>query len=368
MIKLAALNLFRNKRRLLTGVGGVALAVAVILLIEGFAVGMFLQTTAYVEKNGAEIYLGQKGVESLQSVVSLLPRAVESDIAATEGVREVTSIYALPIILEVGERKTPVTLYGFRPGSGMGGPWKLAEGRMLAGDDEVILDRVLAEQNGLEVGERVRILGKEFLLAGLSAETNAYMNASVFLTQAAVAERLGARDLVSFFLIKAENADQIDALKDRLAERFPDLTVLTRPEMADNTSSQFEEVLGRPLNVILGVAFLVGLMVVGLTTHMVVLEKLREYGVLKAVGAGNRHLYAIVLVESLYWTALGYGAGVLLSQTAARLIMQWSPQFFIAFGSASLSKAAAMTAVMSLVTTISPIRRVGKLDPARVFN
>lgn len=366
MTNLVILNMLRNKRRFLTGVGGIALAVALILLIEGFSVGMFRQNAAYVEKNGADIYLGQKGLDAF--TMSMVPRTLESEIAAVGGVAKVSSLWDIQVILDLGERKTPAVIYGFQKVSGMGGPWKLAAGYMIAEDDEIILDQVLAKQNGLKLGDNVKVLGKDFKIVGLSAETNAFMNPAIFITERAATDRMSTDKVTNMFLIKADDSNQISALKLKLTEKFPDYSVITRRDFAEKFVSSLDQIMGAPLMVILVITFLVGLMTVSLTTHMNVLAKSKEYGILKAIGASNRTLYVTVLTEVLLWTVFGFGAAWGLSLLAARLIETGAPQFNISITSASLVKAGVMTAVISILSTLSPLRRVVSLDPAQVFN
>lgn len=109
-------------------------------------------------------------------------------------------------------------------------------------------------------------------------------------------------------------------------------------------------------------------MTVGLTAHMSVLARLKEFGVLKAIGAANRVLFTMVIIESLFSVVFGFGLGFLISRLAAWLIMEGAPQFSIIVGFNSLVKAGAMAVVISLLAAILPVRRVAALDPARVFN
>ncbi|NJD02966.1 MAG: FtsX-like permease family protein [Ruminiclostridium sp.] len=339
---------------------------ALILIIEGFALGMYSQTASFVNKNGADLYITQKGSQSLSD--SFISRSLESLVSDVDGVGKVTSVNVIPIIFDVGKRKTTMALYGFQRNSGMGGPWKLTTGRMIAGNDEIIVDSVMAGQNGLQAGKKVQLLGKEFQIVGLSSETNSYMNSSIFVTQAAIAGLLNNSGLVSAILIKAGNTIQVNALKEILARKFPDLQVLTRSEMAGKISSTLEDAIGPVISIIVGVAFPVGIMVVGLTMYIMVLGKSKEYGILKAIGTDNKKLYTTVLGETVFLTVLGFVAGFLLFRLSAWLIMQIWPQFYINADSASFIKAVIMTIAMSMLSTITPIRRISKIDTARVFN
>jgi putative ABC transport system permease protein len=107
--------------------------------------------------------------------------------------------------------------------------------------------------------------------------------------------------------------------------------------------------------------------VIGLTSYTAVTDHMREYGVLKAVGASGMRLNRLVASETLYRTALGYVLGIGLSYLAAYLIMARWPQFNILIQPQNIARAALIALVMSLVSALFPIRRLNRIDPLVVF-
>ena len=105
----------------------------------------------------------------------------------------------------------------------------------------------------------------------------------------------------------------------------------------------------------------------GLTAYTAVADRMREYGVLKAIGAGQGRLNRLVTTETLYRAALGFALGTGLSYLTAELIMALWPQFTIIIGPAAVAAAGAATLIMTIPAALLPIRRMAAIDPAVVF-
>jgi putative ABC transport system permease protein len=83
------------------------------------------------------------------------------------------------------------------------------------------------------------------------------------------------------------------------------------------------------------IAFLVGTLV-GLVIYTATIERQREYGVLKAIGARNGLLYRTVTTQALIAAGVGSILGVALAFGLAQLIMTSQPQFLIVFESSAV--------------------------------
>ncbi|MBI4632200.1 MAG: hypothetical protein HY740_10875, partial [Chloroflexi bacterium] len=85
-MSLAFRNLLKDKTRLALSIGGIALAIMLILILDGFRAGMFRQITAYVDHSTGSIIVAQDGVNNLLGISSLLPEGSASKIKKVEGV------------------------------------------------------------------------------------------------------------------------------------------------------------------------------------------------------------------------------------------------------------------------------------------
>ena len=119
--------------------------------------------------------------------------------------------------------------------------------------------------------------------------------------------------------------------------------------------------------VLIGVAFVVGLAVVALTIYTSTVERVRDYGVLKAVGASPRQLFAVVLWQSVIVSLVGFGAGALIAVAAGTLIQDAVPEFATVYRLQDVLVVLGAAFLMSALAAIVPIRRVASVDPAVVF-
>lgn len=364
-MSLARRNLFQDKTRLFLSVGGVALAVMLILILNGFLAGMNRQITSYLANSPGSVVVAQQGVVNLLGATSLLPPGVEAQVEAEQGVGQVIPILSQFVILDLHGKKQPAYLIGYDPERG-GGPWRIHAGREPQTDTEMVFDRILAERHGLSLGDSIEVMGQEFTIVGLSDGTTSWMTSFFFIRKSAAENLLRAPGAVSFLLVTpAEGADTDDLV--RRLDDLPGVNALTKATMAANDLKLFAKIFSAPLKLMVAIAFLVGTMIVGLVIYTATVERQREYGVLKAIGAPNRVLYKVVTTQALFASLAGSIVGILLAYGAAEWIMSARPQFLIAFDPLDTAWALLAGLGMALAAALFPARVVAGLAPAEVF-
>jgi putative ABC transport system permease protein len=360
---LATRNLLHQPARLALSVIGVALAVMLILLLSGFLSGMHRQIAAYLEHTPSQVVVAQEDVRNLLGATSLLPpnAAATARVAGTR----VIPILAQFVILDLHSRKQPVYLVGYDPREG-GGPWRMATGREPQTNYEAVFDRVLAERHGIAIGDTVEILDRNFTVSGLSEGTTSWMTSFVFVRKAAAEVLLRVPGGSSFLLVTPPARMSPEALRDRLEGR-PGIEALLTEEVIANDAQLFTRVFSAPIRLMVGIAFLIGTLVVGLVIYTATVERQREYGVLKAVGARATVIYRIVLLQTLVVAGVGALAGVGLAFSAAQLIMLLRPQFLVVLELGAIGTALLAGLGMALLAALVPVRTLARLEPAEVF-
>src|SRR5574341_1852495 len=106
-MQLARRNLFQDKTRLILSVGGVALAVMLILVLNGFLTGMNRQITSYLNRSPGSLIVAQKGVSNLLGATSLLPPDAASEAEAVDGVDNIVPLLSQFVILDLHGKKQP---------------------------------------------------------------------------------------------------------------------------------------------------------------------------------------------------------------------------------------------------------------------
>ena len=364
-MSLARRNLFQDKTRLFLSIGGVALAVTLILILKGFLAGMNRQITSYLDRSPGSIVVAEEDVVNLLGATSLLPKGVDQRADNIRGVEEVTPILSQFIILELHEKKQPAYMVGYDPEMG-GGPWLLVAGREPRSKKEMVFDRVLADRHGLTIGDRMEVMGQDFTIVGLSSGTTSWMTSFFFVRKQDAENLLLNPGATSFLLLTTSEDADLDKILKKL-NSFSDVNALTKKQMAANDLKLFAKVFSAPLKLMVGIAFLVGTMIVGLIIYTATVERQREYGVIKAIGGKNRFLYRVVLTQALFASIAGSLLGILLANGAAQWIMSARPQFLIVFDPVDIGQALLAGLGMALIASIFPTRVVASLAPAEVF-
>ncbi len=369
-VSIALKNLLKDRIRLLLSVLGVGLAVMLVLILDGFVSGLYKQVSAYLDNSPGSIVLTQQGVTNLLGATSLLPPETEDRALEVEGVASALPILSQFVILELHDLKQPAYMIGYPDGQGTpaerGGPWRIAQGREPLDDGEMVFDRVLAERHNLGLGDRFELMGREFEIVGLSEDTASWMTSFFFIRKSAAESLLRAPGATSILLVQLEpTANQVQVLAQ--LNQIDGADALTKSTIVANDTKLLVEVFSAPLQLMAGISFIIGVLVVGLVIYTATVERQREYGVLKAIGARNPLLYKLVLVQAIVASSLGAVGGIGLSYAFSQLIMGVRPEFLIILESDSALLAIGSGLAMSVLAAIIPARNVARLEPAQVF-
>lgn len=362
---LARRNLLRDKTRLGLSIAGVALATALVLLLSGFVDGLDQQLTSYLDQAPGSIVVSQAGIKNMLVATSVLPPGAADRARATEGVASALPLLSSFVILEFHDTKQAGYLVGFDPARG-GGPRVLSAGREVARDDEAIIDRTLAQRHDLKPGDTFDLMGQRFTIVGLSDRTGSWMTGYVFVRKSAAEALFKAPGMTSFLLVTPAVGMSADAVRDRLAA-IPGISATPKAEIAANDVAIFGRFIRPAVRLMTGIAFLVGTLIVGLVLYSATVERQREYGVLKAIGAPARMLYGVTLTQAAIVTIAGAAVGFAVAAGEAQLVMALRPQFLVTFLPLTVAVGLTASGAMALFAVILPARVITGLAPADVF-
>lgn len=361
---LARRNLFRDRTRFGLSVLGVAVSIGLILLLAGYRDGVYRQASAYLDNAPGSVVVAERGIRDFLGTASVLPPGVEVAARQSADVDRVIPVVSQFVIFERHARKDGFFLIGYEPEVG-GGPWRLVEGREPAADDELVVDRVTAQQHDIAVGEKVRVLDRDMAVVGLSDETTFWAGSIAFARITTLESLLRAPGLRSFLLVTPVAGVTPDELRQRLD--LPGTEVLLKGEVLANDRQLMARVYDAPIGLMVGIAFFVGVLVVGLVIYTATVERRREYGAVKAIGARNWTLYRVVTTQALIAAATGALAGVALAYGGGASLTAWRPQFVVAIEPAVVGVVLASALLMALLAALIPARTIARLEPAEVF-
>ncbi|MBI5944731.1 MAG: ABC transporter permease [Chloroflexi bacterium] len=367
MIRLAFRNLFQNKARLVISVGGVALALLLILSLDAIFSGVERQVTAYVEHSGADIWVSQADVRNMHMASSSLPYSVARKVKYVPGVASVTPILYLTNNVVSGDERSLAYIIGLPENAEFGVPWSISSGSSLPGKGEVILNRNIAANSGVALGDEVEILGDEFKVTGFSEGTASLVNSVAFITMDDFEEMRGSYNTVSFLLVKVSAGESPEIVTDRIEAQVRDVTAQTKSDFAAQERQVIKDMSTDVITIMNLIGFLIGLAVMALTVYTSTLSRRREYGMLKALGARNSDLYVTVLAQAILSVILGFLFGLILTLLLTVVIPLFGSNLALEVSRASLFKVGSVSLVIATVSAMLPIRQIAGLDPAMVF-
>src|ERR1700679_1833645 len=123
----------------------------------------------------------------------------------------------------------------------------------------------------------------------------------------------GARDKASVFFIKCDRTDHTAAVIDEIRQLLPRYEIRPLKDFISLLSSSNLPGLGAFINIMISIAVAIGFLVIFLSMYTTIIERTREIGVLKSLGASKSYIVEIVLSETTLLCLVGTASGVLLS-------------------------------------------------------
>lgn len=366
-VPVARRNTLHQKGKLVMSVLSMIAAISLIMLLVGLRAGMYATITAFVDHLGADLVVAQSGVKGIFSSDSSVAADIHAELEQEVGAVEGGHILVADIIFSEGDAKTPVILVGYDQGSAYGSPWLVGEGRYIEAPGEIMLDTWLASRSEIQVGDRISLLGEEFNVVGLTLETSSWMSPYIFLSLADAEQVLGVSGVVSYHLFTLPDRSAAASAVQSINLKFDNLEALTPEEVSLADRRVVAAIMDLPIIILLVIAVVIGAAVMGLTAYTSVSDRLREYGVLKAVGASQLKLVQIVVQETLYQAALAFLLAVGVSFAAAWLIMNIYPQFNVLIEPKVILQTGVLTILMAVVSAIFPLAKLKRIDPILVF-
>jgi len=178
---------------------------------------------------------------------------------------------------------------------------------------------------------------------------------------------LGIGSIVSFVLVKGDDGVASADLVAALNAQVPGTTSTTQKELSRNDRSLLGSLFIAPINVMSTIGFLVGLAIIGLTMYTTTAERLRDFGVLKAIGARNWFLFRTVITQAAILGLAGFAFGLGASMLAGLFIVWLVPDIGVSIRLLSALQTLAAVAGMSFVSALLPVVRITRVDPLMVF-
>jgi putative ABC transport system permease protein len=303
-------GLWRRPARTALTAAGVAIGVGLIVALLSITAGVRHTADELIHIGRADFGLFQRGASDLTR--SLLPASLEQEVARDPGVDETALVF---LLVGTVEGRDSSLLFGYAAGEFPLERLVVTEGRRpLAG--EALLGDEAAQSFGLGVGDDVRIDRRRYPVAGLFHSGNAFVDRGTVLPLATVQRIAHRPNEVTTIAITVKVGYVPKDVAKRLEQRVPGTTAVVEPGQAVkiDTSSRLITTAGWIFSLL---ALIVGGIGVTNTMAMSVFERIREIGIMRAVGWPSHRIAALIVSEALGIGLLALGVGLLGGWAAA---------------------------------------------------
>ncbi|MFD4031547.1 ABC transporter permease [Streptomyces sp. NPDC058637] len=388
-----------SMRNFLAHKGRMALSAVAVLLSVAFVCGTLVFTDTMnttfdklFAASSADVTVTPKTAEGADELPEngrpeALPASVLAQVGKADGVKDAEGgVMSMSV--------TVVDSHNKNMGSETGAPtiagnWtrndlrsmEIASGHAPRGPTEVMVDADTAEKHGLKIGDELRTVAVtgdiKARISGITAFTVTNPGAAVvhFDTATAQQKLLGRPGVFTHISVQAESGVDDERLKKNVASALGAGTykLQTQDESAaanKDSMGSFLDVMKYAMLGFAGIAFLVGIFLIVNTFSMLVAQRTREIGLMRAIGSSRKQVNRSVLVEAvllgIFGSVLGVGAGVGLAVGLMKLMgamgMELSTSdLTIAWTTPAIGLA--LGVVVTVLAAYIPARRAGKVSP-----
>ncbi len=312
-------NLLRRPNRSLLTIASIAVGIAAMVALISLAWGFERGWERAYAVGGTGLIVTKLTTESI--IPAAFDQARVRELLKLPHVQQASGVLTDLVGIEVAPT---MLVFGWEPNTFLWDHVRLVSGRWPANDDEraVALGIVAKDVLGKRVGSPVQIETTTFTVRGIFESDALLENGAVVMRLPQLQEVMDQSGKINFLnlkLVPGTTPAQIDELRRSVVARWPGFQAFTSAgEVArNNTTIQFAKAMSWAISAIALVVGAIGVMNVML---MSVFERVREIGILLAIGWGRRRIVRMILYESFVLSLVGGAVGIATGIAAVKLL------------------------------------------------
>ncbi len=371
MVVVAWRMMFHDKLKMLGTLIGVVFTVVLSNQQAGTFLGLIKKNTMFIEYSGADLWIVSPNTLTLQATkpMGLAPLYVAR---GTKGVAWAEPlIYAGASIQLPAGGTEPIQFVGTTAPRYAGGPWNVVAGskEALERPNTMIFEDSERERlGGLNLGSVREVNGFKVQVGGITWGLLPFGPPFAFAEYDLARRMLHLdTDQTHYVLVGLEKGADAAAVKQAIMARAPEVKVV---DVSEFRKMLITFVLKRtPIGITFGTstvfALIVGFVIVSLSMFSAVVDNVREFGTLKAIGATNGDLARIVVTQSVTFAVMGSLIGLAAVTRIAAAIR--SPKLGVQLPPELLLGTAIVMVIMCVAASSLALLRLRKVEPGMVF-
>jgi len=357
-------NLVHRPLRTLISVFAIAIEVTLILLIVGLCLSMLNDNADRQKGIGFDVMVSPPGSSFFTGITG-----APVSIKVADRLRTVPHVTAVaPIVmhfittgnLEVidGIDLDPKSPNNF---DNMGSPFQYIAGGPFQGPYDMIVDDLFAEQHHAHVGDHFKVLDQNFRISGIVPHGK---GARRYLPITTLQDLLGSEGKASMFYVKTDSPANADLVVSAV-KQIPGMDQYVARSLAEYASLMTVNnipFLATFFDIVIGIALVIGFIVIFQSMYTAVMERTREIGILKSLGATKWYILNVILRESFVLAVGGVLLGLALTGLGALAINHKYPLHKMVWDNHWVIRASILAILGALLGGLYPALRAAQKD------
>jgi putative ABC transport system permease protein len=317
-------NILHRPLRTLVSILAISVEVALVVIIVGLTSGMIQETAKRIEGVGADIML-----QPPSASIFLAFNGAPMPIRIGDRLRQLRYVQTVaPVLLQFNSTGGIDIVYGIDPETfrAVSGGFVFLKGRDMDGPDDLLVDDWAARSKNLKVGDTFRMLEHDFHVAGIVEHGK---GARMFVSLATLQELSGAREKASIFFLKCTRPDRTASVMDQMKKILPGYEIRPLKDFLSLMTSTSLPGLDTFVRSMIALAVAIGFLVIFLSMYSTVVERTRDIGVLKSLGASKTYIVQALLSEIAAICGAGIVSGIGVSYLARAFFLSAFPTLSI---------------------------------------
>jgi len=295
----------------------IGLQVTLVLTIVGLTRGLIESSAARNRGVGADIIIRPPGT----SVIGLSSAPMREEFVQFVEKQPHVALVQGVMVHPIGGLET---MTGIDPDrfNKMSGGLDYLSGGPLQGPSDVLVDESYARQRKLQVGDTVELANQKWLVRGIVGSGKL---GKIFVEKHHLQDVTANTGKISMIYVKVDDPKNIQAVIEGLRKQLEGYPIYSMEEFLSYITPSNIPGVTPFIGVLIGLSVVFGFLVVFLAMYTAVLERTREIGILKALGARAGYILGILIRETVTIALIGAAIGILLSFLARWIITRTVP-------------------------------------------
>jgi putative ABC transport system permease protein len=358
MNRMIVANLANRPVRSAISIAAIALEVTLILLIVGFALGMLHDSQSRQAGIGADVIILPPGSSN---IIGLTDAAIPLKMAEVLAKLPHVAVIS-PVVWKVSTAGTLQTIWGIDIASFEAlRPFVYLKGGPFQGPDDILVDDIYTNGKQVKIGDSVELFNHSFRVSGIVAHGR---GARLFVPITTLQELIGTPGRATTLYVKADTPTQTSMLVSEI-KNFRGMSTYVVQSMSEYLSTFTPEkypMLSTFIHIVIGISVTIGFIVIFQAMYAAVMERTREIGILKSLGASRLYIVNVILRETTLLSIGGIITGIVLS-FAASIAIRHRSTLPVHITSGWILRATLIAIVGSILGATYPAFKAAQKDP-----